>query len=52
MNEVEKLAQETGKSKVTIYTVMRRLKAQGINRLPTKEEILNRKNGRPKKYNY
>lgn len=52
MNSVEELAKKTGRSKVVIYTVMRRLKEKGIDRLPTEEEILNRKNGRPRKYNY
>lgn len=52
MNEVPKLAKETGRSRVTIYRVMKQLREQGIERLPTKEEILNRKNGRPKKYKY
>lgn len=52
MNEVKNLAEETGRSRVTIYKVMKELRAKGIERLPTKEEILNRKNGRPRKYNY
>lgn len=42
---VEELARETGKSKVVIYRIAKRL-----GRLPTTEEVLNRKNGRPKKY--
>lgn len=44
---VEELAKATGKSKVTIYKVARRL-----GRLPTVEEVLNRKVGRPRKYKY
>lgn len=42
---IEELAKETGKSKVVIYKVARRL-----GRIPTVEEIMNRQVGRPKKY--
>ena len=45
MSKVEELAKETGKSKVVIYKLATRL-----GRLPSKEEVLNRKNGRPPKY--
>jgi len=48
MNAVVELSLKTGKSKVTIYKLMREL-----GRLPTEEEVLKvRKAGRPKKYNY
>lgn len=47
MNKVEELARLTGKSRVVIYRLAKRL-----GRLPTIPEIKNRKNGRPKKYNY
>ena len=49
---IDELAKKTGRSKVVVYTVMRRLKENGIDRLPTEDEILNRKVGRPRKYNY
>lgn len=52
MNAIDELAQKTGRSRATIYYIMRQMSAKGINRLPTEEEVLNRKNGRPKKYNY
>lgn len=42
---IDELAEITGRSRVTIYKVARRL-----GRIPTIEEVLNRKNGRPKKY--
>ena len=42
---IDELAEKTGKSKVTIYKVARRL-----GRIPTIEEVMNRQNGRPKKY--
>jgi response regulator of citrate/malate metabolism len=42
---IEELAKETGKSKVVIYKVAKRL-----GRIPTVEEIMNRQVGRPKKY--
>lgn len=42
---IEELAKETGKSRVTIYKVAKRL-----GRIPTIEEIMNRQTGRPKKY--
>lgn len=42
---IDELAEVTGRSRVTIYKVARRL-----GRIPTIEEVLNRKNGRPKKY--
>ena len=38
---IDELAEITGRSRVTIYKV---------GRIPTIEEVLNRKNGRPKKY--
>lgn len=41
---VAELAKMTGRSRVTIYKLCKRLK-----RKPTVEEILNRKNGRPPK---
>lgn len=44
---VDELAKATGKSKVTIYKVARKL-----GRLPTVDEVLNRKVGRPRKYKY
>lgn len=47
MNEVERLARKTGKSRTTIYKLAKR-----YGRLPTLDEILNRKTGRPRKYNY
>lgn len=46
MNLVEQIASETGRSKVTIYKLAKRL-----GRIPTKEEVLNRKNGRPSIFN-
>ena len=42
---IDELAEITGRSRVTIYKVARRL-----GRIPTIEEVLNRKNGRPRKY--
>lgn len=42
---VEELMKETGRSFITIYKVARRL-----GRKPTKEEVLNRPVGRPRKY--
>lgn len=47
MNKVEELARLTGKSSTVIYKLAKRL-----GRLPTIPEINNRKNGRPRKYNY
>ena len=49
---VEELAKKTGRSRVAIYAAMKKLREQGIDRLPTEEEILSRKAGRPRKYNY
>ena len=49
---IDELSQKTGRSKVTIYKVAKRLQEKGIDRLPTEDEILNRKVGRPRKYNY
>ena len=49
---IDELVKKTGRSKVTIYKIAKRLREKGINRLPTTDEILNRKNGRPRKYNY
>ena len=42
---IQELAEITGRSRVTIYKVARRL-----GHIPTIEEVLNRKNGRPRKY--
>ena len=44
---VDELVEATGRSRVTIYKVARKL-----GRMPSVEEILNRKNGRPRKYDY
>lgn len=51
-NPINALARKTGRSRVTIYYIMRQMQKKGINRLPTEEEVLNRKGGRPRKYNY
>ena len=45
MDEITMLAIKTGKSKGTIYRL-----AKKFNRLPTIEEVLLQKCGRPKKY--
>lgn len=45
MREVEELAKKTNRSTAVIYRVAKRL-----GRLPTVEEVLNRKHGRPRKY--
>lgn len=42
---VQELIDKTGRSKTAIYRL-----AKKLGRLPTVEEILNRKNGRPNKY--
>ena len=42
---VKELSEITGKSKQVIYRLIKRL-----GRVPSVEEILNRKNGRPRKY--
>ena len=42
---IKELAEKTNRSVAVIYKVAKRL-----GRMPTIEEILNRKNGRPKKY--
>lgn len=42
---VEELAKKCNRSKSAIYLLAKRL-----GRLPTEEEVLNRKVGRPKKY--
>lgn len=42
---IDELVKKTGKSKVTIYKVARKL-----GRIPTEEEVLNRSVGRPRKY--
>lgn len=47
MNKIQELALKTGRSQVTIYKIAKRL-----GRIPTIEEIVNRKAGRPRKYNY
>lgn len=39
------IAKATGKSKVVVYKLARK-----FGRVPTIEEVLNRKNGRPRKY--
>lgn len=44
---IKELAEATGRSKVAIYKTARQL-----GRLPTVEEVLKRKAGRPRKYNY
>jgi predicted transcriptional regulator len=51
-NSVNALAKKTRRSRVTIYKIMRELQNKGVHRLPTEEEVLNRKPGRPRKYNY
>lgn len=45
MVTAKELAQVCGRSKVTIYKLAKRL-----GRLPTIDEVLNRKCGRPQKY--
>lgn len=45
MCEIEQLAIKTKRSKTCIYNLARKL-----GRVPTEEEVLNRKNGRPRKY--
>lgn len=42
---VQELMKLTGRSKTTIYKL-----ASKLGRLPTVEEVLNRPNGRPRKY--
>jgi predicted transcriptional regulator len=42
---IDELAEKTGKSKVVIYKVAKRL-----GRIPTIEEVMNRQTGRPRKY--
>lgn len=42
---VAELMRKTGRSEITIYKTARKL-----GRIPTAEEVLNRKSGRPKKY--
>lgn len=42
---VDELSLKTNRSKVVIYRI-----AKKLGRLPTYEEVINRKNGRPKKY--
>ena len=42
---VKELSELTGKSKQVIYGLIKRL-----GRVPSVEEILNRQNGRPRKY--
>lgn len=44
-SSVAELIQKTGRSKSVIYKL-----AQRLGRLPTADEVLNRPNGRPKKY--
>lgn len=44
---IEELAKKTNRSRVTIYRVAKRL-----GRIPTENEVLNRKVGRPRKYDY
>lgn len=45
MTDIEELAKKTNRSYVVVYKVARKL-----GRVPTEEEILNRKPGRPRKY--
>lgn len=45
MSQVDELAKETGKSRAVVYRL-----AKKLGRLPTKKEVLCRKNGRPVKY--
>lgn len=47
MNKIQELALNTGRSQVTIYKILKQL-----HRLPTEEEVLSRRRGRPRKYNY
>lgn len=47
MNKIQELALKTERSQVTIYKIAKRL-----GRIPTEEEVLSRKAGRPRKYNY
>lgn len=42
---VKELVKLTGKSKTTIYNLCKKL-----GRMPTVDEVMNRKNGRPTKY--
>lgn len=42
---IDELVEKTGKSKVTVYKVAKRL-----GRIPTVEEVMNRPVGRPRKY--
>lgn len=44
---VKELAEKTNKSQVVIYRLARKL-----GRIPTEDEVLNRKVGRPRKYDY
>lgn len=44
-SRVQELMEQTGRSKAIIYRLAKRL-----GRLPTVEEVINRPNGRPKKY--
>lgn len=46
-NPIIELAKKTNRSRGVIYKLARR-----FNRLPTEEEVLNRKNGRPRKTRY
>lgn len=46
MGLVEELAKETGRSKTIIYRYINKL-----GRIPTKEEVLSAKRGRPSKLN-
>lgn len=50
LNPVDELALKTNRSRVAIYKLMRRMRRQGIKRLPTIEEVVNRKVGRPRIY--
>ena len=43
--DVNELVKVTGKSRAVIYKL-----AKKLGRLPTVTEVMNRKNGRPKKY--
>lgn len=45
-NPLEELSKKTGKSRTVIYRL-----AKKLGRTPTEEEVMQRKNGRPSKYN-
>ena len=43
---IKELAKESGKTEMSIYNL-----AKKLNRIPTLEEVISVKRGRPKKYN-